>query len=160
MRIGQVHLFAEPITADLLIELRPEAGIKRFRMLIEGGFEQNQSVWCMRGKLKVEIAAFQNAFSGYEKEGTIFNEWAAELAIRVPAEQEWSALSSGEITGIQVVIAVEERNRTMKIVGAALAHHVDYASGCMAELRLVAGRDYLESGIDSWLNGAAAPPLI
>src|SRR4051794_4843353 len=112
MRIRQVHLFAEPITADLLVELRPEAGIKRFRVVIERGFEKNQRVWCMRRKLKVEIAAFQNALSGNEKEVTIFDEWTAELAIRVPAQQEWSALSSGEITGIQVVIAVEERNRT------------------------------------------------
>src|SRR5437764_12263298 len=110
MRIGEVHLLAEPIAAKLLVELRSQAGIKRSRVLIKRGFEKRESVRCTHRKLEVEIAAFQDALRGNEKEVAIFDQWATELTIRIPAQHEGRLCLSGNVTGIQVVIAVEQRN--------------------------------------------------
>src|SRR5690348_12669137 len=54
MHIGEVHLLAEPITANLLVELHSQSGIKSSRVLIKRGFENCEGVWCTQRKLEIE----------------------------------------------------------------------------------------------------------
>ena len=88
MGIGVVDLLAEAMVSPLLVQLGAQPRIVQLGMLVEGRFLLNQYGWRNRRKLKIELAAFEDALRRRKEENLVFHNWAANLHAWVPAQQK------------------------------------------------------------------------
>src|SRR5690348_9240760 len=84
VHVRQVHLFAETVMPELLIQLASETRIECLGVLVKRGFESNQGAWLIGRELKSEVAAFENPLSRSKEKSAVLNEGAAQLGARIP----------------------------------------------------------------------------
>src|SRR6267154_702167 len=164
MGIRQIELLAEPVMAKLLIELGAGSRVVRLCVQIDGGFELDEKGRSRGQELKVDLAALQDAFGRAKEEDFILDDRPADLGAGIPAQQEGhlAVENFGRVGGVELVIAVEERDAPVPVVGAAFADYVDDAARTVTEFGFVAAGEDLEfeNGLLVELGSGAAVDFV
>src|SRR5690349_7821145 len=131
---------------ELLIQPDVRPCVVSLRMEIQRRFKLHQDGRRSRGKFKIKLAAFQNAFRGCEEKSMISADRASQLNTRVVAHEERNVSREDErrVGRVNFVVSMKEGSPTVPSVATGFGKHIDDATGAMAELRRITGGEHLE----------------
>ena len=143
MRVGVVELFRKCVSASQYFrELSECPRLVIARRAAVGLLAVDQHLWRPRWNHEVQRFVLMNILGGRKPEHLVLLDRAAPRNVIIPAQQVrgWT----GNVRGIQNVVAQKYRCKTVHIVAAGAREHVHDAARSMPELRLVAARNDLE----------------